>query len=500
MGKRIAILAGVSSYQNESDLPPCEKDLSLMAEVVSNAGKFDDWIVLNNSPVSGDAKDKISSFIRKYQKQDVSEIFFYYTGHGTRNTDDFLFLFSDYNSAKPEQTSLRNSELDSMLKSLKPELTVKVVDACQAGTEYIKSDQDLKVIFEKSSGDSFNKTYFFFSSSSTESSVASSDFSVFTKSFVESLVSYSGKEVRYRDIMAFISDDFSVSKHQTPLFIQQANNTEVFCSVSSELLASVSQKLGISSSSSKNEENGGGKIAESHETYNEQIISTVKSMSMSYCKEDEAEKSLEVFVKAIEEFDWGELINGLYNVEVEKQSNYENITGIKNVAEWVSKSDEQYFAKVTYTEEEYETREKVETEEVPPGMYGGVLASLYGTKRRTEYKPVTRYRDVVDEIQLTASAPCSSLLIRLTPKEEILSWRVAFIVFIFSKSKLTMFFKMENEKEISWNKRTTQNNNQWKTMHCKLKEKDDIENTVELAVSGMCKSVSSEIIEYFAEK
>ena len=133
-----------------------------MTEVVSNSGKFDEQIVLNSSPVSGDAKDKISSFVRKYQKQDVDEVFFYYTGHGTRNSDDFLFLFSDFNSSKPEQTSLRNSELDSMLKSLQPELTVKVVDACQAGTEYIKSDQDLKVIFEKSSTDSFNKTYFFF--------------------------------------------------------------------------------------------------------------------------------------------------------------------------------------------------------------------------------------------------------------------------------------------------------------------------------------------------
>tara|TARA_R110002110_G_scaffold407491_1_gene628410 strand:+ start:1565 stop:1960 length:396 start_codon:yes stop_codon:yes gene_type:complete len=125
-------------------------------------------------------KKKISGFIRKNQSQDIEEVFIYYTGHGAKSGDDFLYLFSDFDSSKMEQTSLRNSEFDSMVKSLNPGLTVKMVDACQAGTEYIKSSQDLQVIFEKSSSESFNKTYFLFSSSNSEGSIALHDYSVFT--------------------------------------------------------------------------------------------------------------------------------------------------------------------------------------------------------------------------------------------------------------------------------------------------------------------------------
>ncbi|MGL5940707.1 MAG: caspase family protein [Waterburya sp.] len=229
LGKKIALLIGISNYQEENKLPACEADLSLMSEILRNTEKYDELAILDCRSESDKAKEKISSFIRKYQNQEVDEIFFYYTGHGMRYSEDFLFLFSDFTTSKLEQTSLRNSELDSMLKSLNPDLAVKVVDACHSGTEYIKSDQDLEVIFQKSSTESFQKTYFLFSSSKAEYSVALKDYSVFTKSFAKSLVNYTGNSIRYRDIMAYISDDLTVKQYQTPLFIQQANNTEIFC-------------------------------------------------------------------------------------------------------------------------------------------------------------------------------------------------------------------------------------------------------------------------------
>lgn len=492
MGRRIAILVGVSTYQNENDLPPCEEDLALMTDIVSNSDKFDEFIVLNDSPKSGDAKDSISSFVRRYHKQEVDEVFFYFTGHGTRRSDDFLFLFSDYNSSKPEQTSLRNSELDSMLKSLNPDLAVKVVDACQSGTEYIKSDQDLKGIFEKSATDSFNKTYFFFSSSSTESSITSLDFSVFTKSFAKSLADNSGKDVRYRDIMAYISDDVSVTRHQTPLFIQQANNTEVFCTVSTNLFTIVSKKLGDTDSEKVSSDSDDEKLPESEINQEEKIITAISLKSNDYCNEEDAGKSLKIFVDTIESYDWGNLINKLYSLEVYKESNYDKISNMKSVAEWLVKSDEQYFAKVIYSEEEYQVREKVEIENIPSSFSG-----LMGTTRRIEYKPVTRYRKAVDSIHLTASSPCISMVIELSPKEEILSWRKVFIVFIFSKSKLTIFFKMEKEKEVSWNRRITQNENEWKLTHCKLKSEEEIIQAVGIALSSLKASLTYEITTQF---
>ena len=140
MGKRIALLIGVSEYENESNLPPCAKDIGIISEIISGSGNYDDCLTIDGNQKSNIVKADITSFIRKHQEGSVDEIFFYYTGHGTSIADDFMYLFSDFKSSKMEQTSLRNSEFDSMLKSLKPKQTIKVVDACQAGTEYIKSN------------------------------------------------------------------------------------------------------------------------------------------------------------------------------------------------------------------------------------------------------------------------------------------------------------------------------------------------------------------------
>jgi uncharacterized caspase-like protein len=125
--------------------------------------------------------------VRENEGQDIDELFFYYSGHGARRSDDFLYLFSDFNSSKTSQTSLKNSELDTMIKSLNPKLTVKVLDACQSGTEYIKSEEDLKMIFEKSSGNNFKKTYFMFSSATNQNSIADMDYSVFNKKLLRKL-------------------------------------------------------------------------------------------------------------------------------------------------------------------------------------------------------------------------------------------------------------------------------------------------------------------------
>lgn len=243
--KNLAILIGVADYKYINKLSPCDRDVELISSILDFSEKYQEILLLNNSPFGATAKDQIAEFIRQHQEDDINEIFIYYTGHGTRIRDDFLYLFADFDEHKLEQTSLRNSEFDAMLKSLQPKLTVKVIDACQAGTEYIKSNQELQMIFDKSSKESFNKAYFLFSSSSAESSIALQDFSVFTKSFAKSLLGFENQNVRYRDIMAYISDDITVKKHQTPLFIQQADNTEVFMNVSGGVIEFLINKFEI---------------------------------------------------------------------------------------------------------------------------------------------------------------------------------------------------------------------------------------------------------------
>ncbi|NQZ79957.1 MAG: caspase family protein [Colwellia sp.] len=494
MGKKIAILVGVSKYNSQSDLPPCESDLELMTDIIKGSEKFDDFIVLGNSPTSVEAKDKISGFIRQYQNIKIDEVFVYYTGHGARHGDDFIYLFSDFDISKVEQTSLRNSEFDAMLKSLTPALTIKVVDACQAGTEYIKSKNDLEVIFKKSSSESFNKTYFLFSSSSSQSSMAlEGDYSVFTKSFAKSLISFEGQDIRYRDVMAYISDDVSVQKHQTPLFIQQADNTEVFCSASQDLISAIKAKVDgkpnlISHSGIPQKD----KEEQPELSGEDKLIDAIRNKSKVYCSEEEAQKSLSGLIDSITDFTWPSLLLSLYQIEAESiqyTHQLRQIHPLQSIAKWINDSEESYFAKVTYKDEEYESKEKVVYEE----NHLGVLSSIYGKQKRIEYQPVTKYRKVVDSFEFTAPSPSQAMIFNFIPKEEVLPWFKVLLTYVFSKDALILFYKYELEKEVSWNNRIMGNESQWQISRCELKNLSSINEAINKSLQDISRSLKEEI-------
>lgn len=494
MGKKIAILVGVSKYISQSDLPPCESDLELMTSIIKGSEKFDDFIVIGNSPKSVEAKDKISGFIRQNQNKKIDEIFVYYTGHGARHGDDFIYLFSDFDSSKVEQTSLRNSEFDAMLKSLTPELTVKVVDACQAGTEYIKSKNDLEVIFQKSSSESFNKTYFLFSSMSSQSSMAlKDDYSVFTKSFAKSLISFEGQGIRYRDVMAYISDDTNVQKYQTPLFIQQADNTEVFCSASQDLINEIKERVETKKNTIASPDLPQKDKEEQPElTEEEKIINAIRNKSKNFCSEEEAQKSLLGLIESINDFTWPNLLSTLYKIEtVSLQYTYElrSMHPLKSIAKWIIDSEDLYFAKVTYEDEEYESKEKVEYEE----NHLGALSALYGKQKRIEYQPITKYRKVADSFEFTAPSPSQAMIINFAPKEEVLPWFKVLLTYVFSKDALILFYKYELEKEVSWNNRVLGNENQWKISRCELKNTDSITDVINKSLQDISESLKEKV-------
>lgn len=481
--KNLAILIGVADYQHINKLSPCNRDIELISNILDISEKYQEVLLLNNSPSGSTAKDQIAEFIRLHQESDIDEIFIYYTGHGTRIKEDFLYLFADFDEHKLEQTSLRNSEFDAMLKSLKPKLTVKVIDACQAGTEYIKSNQELQMIFDKSSKESFNKAYFLFSSSSAESSVALRDFSVFTKSFAKSLLGFENQNVRYRDIMAYISDDATVRRHQTPLFVQQADNTEVFINVSEKIIVFLTNKFEML------EESDDLKDIESNESESplheiatlSSLVNKVKNKGESFCSEDEAIESINQLKIFLNDYTWvDDLSKYLFDIELEFNSIPPYLDSRIEIAEWLSETDEEYFTNLQFESESYET-------EVPHTNFYMMVAGQGG------FKTVTKYRDVLKSYKVTAPCPFQTLIITLVPKEQILSWYKVFITLIFSKSKLTIFYKFEREKEKNWCERFIDEQNEWKTVHCALKQIDQIKESVEKLMKDIEDQIISDI-------
>lgn len=135
----LAIVISVSEYiDTRNNLPGCKKDADFINSILNKTGKFDEILFINEKLSSGKVKEKFTAFISEHKSKKIGELFFYYTGHGEFQNDEFYYLLSDYNQDKKNQTTLQNEEVDSLFRTLNPELIIKVIDACQSGKAYIK--------------------------------------------------------------------------------------------------------------------------------------------------------------------------------------------------------------------------------------------------------------------------------------------------------------------------------------------------------------------------
>ena len=205
-----------------------------MEAILRTSGKFEDILYLSETTDSVFVKNKIIEFCNKHKTSSVDDLVFYYSGHGLFDGDEFYYPLSDFEKDKIRQTSLQNTELDQLLKAVAPKLTVKIVDACNSGTLYIKKDETFEKLIKVSSGN-FNKCYFMFSSQQDQFSYQDKKLSYFTATIIDAVLKHSGASIRYKDLIDFISDAFASRTDQNPLFVTQADFTEIFCDLSPEL-------------------------------------------------------------------------------------------------------------------------------------------------------------------------------------------------------------------------------------------------------------------------
>ncbi|MFB9273730.1 caspase family protein [Cohnella cellulosilytica] len=143
----LAILLGVSDYNEIDSLPGCRNDVKLVYDLVQNTDRFQDILYLANNTTSNNVKEKLAEFTLKHKgnSESIDEVFFYYTGHGLFSKEEFHLVLSDYNSSWLNRTTYKNSEVDDLLKGLSLKLTVKIIDACHSGVKYVKDVNDMEV-------------------------------------------------------------------------------------------------------------------------------------------------------------------------------------------------------------------------------------------------------------------------------------------------------------------------------------------------------------------
>ncbi len=229
MGQSIAILVGNKRYDELSTLDCCANDVDLMHSLLSETKKFSQIVDFQDQSVTA-VKDEL----RKLTELEggFEEIFFYFSGHGLSNADDFYMCFEGFREAAPNSTGLSRTDAFELVRQFNAELSVVIIDACEAGRNLIKTDMPPLARVLKSGFSNFVQ---FSSCTESQYSLAGDQISLFTDEFVKACLQKKQGVVYYSDVESALRDVFLNHSGQTPHFIRQGTSQEKFCDDASRL-------------------------------------------------------------------------------------------------------------------------------------------------------------------------------------------------------------------------------------------------------------------------
>jgi len=224
MAESIAILLGNSKYDSLDPLDCVRNDVAEMEKLITATEKFGSIHVYLDRPVS-DVKDELKALAKSHDH--TAELFFYFSGHGHSDQDNFYMCFSEFNEVIPNRSGLSRDEAYEILREFKSAQTVVVIDACASGGNLIKNGSDFLKANPKVT---FNDFLQFGSCLNDQSSRAGDELSRFTDAFIESALTKENGVVYYTDIESGLKDAFKKLDDQTPHFVSQGTGLAEFCS------------------------------------------------------------------------------------------------------------------------------------------------------------------------------------------------------------------------------------------------------------------------------
>ncbi|MDO6813997.1 caspase family protein [Tenacibaculum soleae] len=473
----LGIIIGVSEYSDsKNNLPGCKLDSVNMNAILSKSNKYDDILLLNEKMTSAELKEKLTGFISDNQKNEIEELFFYFTGHGEFHSNEFYYLLSDFDTVKRKQTTLQNDEVDTLIKTLNPNLVIKVIDACQSGKSYIKEYNAINKYFEKT-GTNFNNCYFLNSSLSDQYSYQTKKISDFTLSFIESIKKHQSKEIRYKDIIDYISDEFASNTDQTPFFVIQANLTEKFCQINPTL------KEHLNNLDFDKEE-----VLEKKE--NLSLIDKIKKEAENYCSKEQAIEVINRLKIKIEEFELTGNLEELYDLEVLFYDDYSPIIKKNTIAKWLENNDHEYFANASY-------------KRVRKDRYTNPLAGLttnlnvFGTGLTVGNDD---YETIRDGFNLDIEVPYKTIVFNLNSRFPNVDSFTTRIIYLISKRQIGFFYFITNFEEKNWEEKELNSDIEWFTSEEKITDEEQIENAIKTILEKLKKIVNDYLKETFEAK
>lgn len=472
----LGIIIGVSEYSySKNNLPGCKVDSENINAILSKSNKYDDILLLDKKMSSASLKEKLTDFISNNQTNEVDELFFYFTGHGEFNNDEFYYLLSDFDPTKRKQTTLQNDEVDTLIKTLKPNLVIKVIDACQSGKSYIKEYNVINKYFEKT-GNNFNNCYFLNSSLSDQYSYQTKKISDFTLSFIESIKKHQSKEIRYKDIIDYISDEFASNTDQTPFFVIQANLTEKFCHINPTL------KEHLNSLNFDKEE-----VQTKKE--NLSLIDKIKKEASNYCTKEQAIEVINKLQSEIDEFELKDDLKELYDLDIEFYDEYSNIIKKNTIAKWLETNDHEYFAKPSY-------------KRVRKDRYSNPLSGLSTNLNlwRNIGTPDDEYETIKDGFTMDIEVPYKTIVVDLNSKFPNIDSFTLRIIYLISKKQIGFFYFITNFEEKNWEEKEMNSDIEWFFSEEKINDKEGITKALKTIFTKLEKLVNEYLKETYESK
>lgn len=454
MPVNLGVILGVSDYEAPTQaLPACRQDAALIAAILKEGDKFSSVLELTDNCTAAHVKQRLSEFIDRHSSADIGEFVFYFSGHGYFDGAEFFFILQDYDRGKQAQTSLSNTELDGMIKSLSPRLAVKVVDACQSAVSYVKEPEAFNRHL-KSTQDGFKNCYFLFSSHSDQFSYADSTMSRFTREIGIAVRDQKSESIRYKDVMDHVSDAFQNDGNQSPFFVTQANFTEVLNTVSASLRAQVAAllpKTGVVEVA----------IAQGQQTEHP-LLAQVRGASQKFVDREAGLAALEAFCESLQSTPLAEPLPSLFDCKVSLQKDNAFFPSGKALADWLSKRSDNILAKVSY---EPRTVSEYEKKPVPDRYSVHGMVSLF---EQYEYVKTEKEVQVPAGIVLTAKSPLCGAHIELLPRFSALERWMAFVVICFSRRDFFAFYAMARLRETDWGDYAWPTEVAWKSLTCSM--------------------------------
>ena len=316
-----------------------------------------------------------------------------------------------------------------MLTKVRPELLVKIVDACYSESPKSKApsfpdDQD------KISKDLFKSLYCLFSCQKDQNSFADSTHSFFTSLFLQAVNRPLGTRVRYRDIIDFISEAFEKIGRQTPVFVTHADFTEQFCIVTKrvkDLLGSLDldqQKQALS------------KLLKGD------LLDRVRLEAAQYVALDEAKQCLRCGLEAVHELQLDLELGNFFEKDVQSTSAYADIPKISKIAEVLAASDDELYVRILYDTAHYAIKLPVEY---------AVVGQPDTVKRiSTRMQPFIESRKIPKAFENNFDLPYVAIQATLKPKFANLLSQAFVLVPILSRTRLYYFYTTATYKRVDW--------------------------------------------------